>query len=174
MRFTTLLTLLGTLIHLPASLGQENCPPSYGNVTAVLDCSNITLPSNLTNTPTALLPLIFSSASAPQDPLTLGQIRNTLALYPLPIDGKNFQYLGLVFTDDAVANYSAPLNLLTGLPTIASVPEESLAPVTTQHLLGTQVIDVLDICTARSLTYFRAAHFGTGIYEGEAVFAYGQ
>jgi ketosteroid isomerase-like protein len=107
-------------------------------------------------------------------PIDVESIRNTLAHYPLAIDGKNFAALNLVFTPNAVANYSAPLNVVTGLATIESVLEASLAPVTTQHSYGTQVIDVLSANSAFSVTYFTATHFGKGEYLGQILTSHGQ
>ena len=49
----------------------------------------------------------------------------------------------------------------------------SLAPVTTQHALSTNVIDIHG-STANSTTYFTASHFGRGAYEGAVLYAYGQ
>ncbi len=94
--------------------------------------------------------------------------------YPLAVDGKNFQALSLVFASDAVANYSAPLNVLTRLSIIEAVPPASLAAVTTQHALNTQIIDILSPTAAFSVTYYTPTHFGVGIYYGETVTAYGQ
>lgn len=105
---------------------------------------------------------------------TTEAIRNTLAIYPFAIDGKNFDALSKVFTTDAVANYSAPLNVLTPLSAIQSVLESSLTCVTTQHLLGTQWIDILSPLAAESVTYFRAAHFGKGAAADQVYYAYGQ
>lgn len=48
-------------------------------------------------------------------------IQNTLALYPFAIDSKDFGLLNQVFTQDIVANYSAPLNVLTGLAEVQNV-----------------------------------------------------
>jgi hypothetical protein len=79
-------------------------------------------------------------------------IRNTLAHYPLAIDEKEFSDLSLVFTPNAVANYSAPLNVLTGLPMIEFVLESSLAVVSTQHSYGTQLIEVYGNKTADAVT----------------------
>lgn len=105
---------------------------------------------------------------------TIEAIRNTLAIYAFAVDGKDFDALSKVFTTDAIANYSAPLNILTPLETIQSVLSTSLGCVTTQHLYGTQRIDVLSPITAKSVTYFRAAHFGKGDKESEVDYAYGQ
>lgn len=132
------------------------------------------LPPSLTNTSASALPWLFQSATGPQDPVAIEAIKNTLALYPLAIDGKDFSALSLVFSTDAVANYSAPLNVLAPLSTIESVLEASLAAVATQHSYGTQVVQMFGPCVARTVTYFRAAHFGVGVYEGEVVYAYGQ
>jgi len=80
----------------------------------------------------------------------------------------------LVFAADAVANYSAPLNVLTPLASIQAVLASSLEKVTTQHALSTQVIEVLSEGEAFSVTYFTATHFGMGVYEGEIAVTYGQ
>ncbi|KAL9116564.1 MAG: hypothetical protein Q9187_006911, partial [Circinaria calcarea] len=135
------------------------CPPS-----------NTILPATLTQA----IPFYSLATSYPraitsdQNPSTVSQIRNTLALYPLAIDGKNFAALSLVFTPDVVANYSAPLNVLTGLATVQATLQQSLMYVDTQHSYGTQVIEVLARgCTAKSVTYFTASHFGRGKYSGQ-------
>lgn len=73
----------------------------------------VSCPSNpsLLSTPSAVgiadLPAAYSKVGYPQDPTIIEQIRNTLALYPLAVDGKDFGALDLVFTQDVVANYSA-------------------------------------------------------------------
>ncbi|KAJ5514504.1 hypothetical protein N7463_004056 [Penicillium fimorum] len=108
------------------------------------------------------------------DASTVEAIRSTLALYAFAIDGKDFSALSKVFTADAVANYSAPLNVLTPLENIQSVLGTSLGCVTTQHMYGTQRIDVLSPKTAKSVTYYRAAHFGTGDKANDVAYAYGQ
>ena len=97
-----------------------------------------------------LLPLFCLSFAHAQDAYT--SIRNMLAQYPLAIDGKQFENLSLVFTPNAVANYSAPLNVLTGLPMIEATLEAGLRPVSTQHSYGTQLIDVNGDGTADTVT----------------------
>lgn len=132
------------------------------------------LPGSLTNTSPSTLPSLFESASGPQDPTAIAAIKNVLALYPLAIDGKDFNALSQVFTTDTVANYSAPLNVLTPLSTIESTLQASLAAVTTQHSYGTQIVQLFGPCVAQTVTYYRAAQFGVGLYEGEVLYAYGQ
>ncbi|KAJ6474882.1 hypothetical protein C8R45DRAFT_834758, partial [Mycena sanguinolenta] len=92
----------------------------------------------------------------------------------LSIDGKNFTALALVFAADAVANYSAPLGVLTPLAIIQAVLAKRLEKITTQHAMSTQVIEVLSESEAFSVTYYTAMHFGMGVYESEIAVAYGQ
>lgn len=120
-----------------------------------------------------LIALAFCVGSVAAD--AFQSIRNTLNTYPLAIDSKDFPALSSVFLPDAVANYSAPLGILTGLPTIEHELAGDLAPVTTQHALSTSVIDVsTDGQSANTKTYFTATHFGHGIYNGQIYTAYGR
>jgi ketosteroid isomerase-like protein len=119
------------------------------------------------------LPTLFPPPIA-VDPIAVEAIRQTLALYPFAIDGKNFDALSKVFASDVVANYSAPLNVLTPLSSIKETLKASLACVTTQHQFGTQLIDIISPFTAQSITYYRAAHFGQGNLSTEVATAYGQ
>ncbi|KAG6361794.1 hypothetical protein INS49_010023 [Diaporthe citri] len=124
------------------------------------------------------LPSLFAPGadlSAP-DPIAESQIRNTLATYTFSIDSKNFTALSSVFHPDAVANYSEPINVISGLPEITATLEASLALFAgTQHNYGTQAIRVYDEgACARAVTYYTAAHFGKGEAEGQVLYAYGQ
>ncbi|KAJ5406574.1 hypothetical protein N7465_007858 [Penicillium sp. CMV-2018d] len=127
--------------------------------------------STVASTTNDIAPIELSSLASGYAP---GAIRNTLAIYTFAIDGKDFNALSKIFTTDVIVNYSAPLNVLTPLETIQSVLSLSLGCVTTQHLYGTQRIDILSPITAKSVTYFRAAHFGKGDKENEVDYAYGQ
>ena len=123
--------------------------------------------------PPQSIPLTSVATSYPlslnlQDASIQDQIRNTLAHYPAAIDGKNFAALNLVFTADAVANYSAPLNVLNGLQAIETTLKTNLALVLTQHALSTQIIEIeTSGLQARSVTYFTASQFGTGAKAGK-------
>ena len=120
------------------------------------------------------LPTLVANAPHAANPAIVEAIRTTLALYPLAIDGKNFNALSQLFTFNAIANYSEPLNILTPLSTIQSVLQSSLSAVTTQHAFATQLIDVLSPTSAFSVTYYTATHFGRGPFLGLTVMAYGQ
>ncbi|OJJ62466.1 hypothetical protein ASPSYDRAFT_648348 [Aspergillus sydowii CBS 593.65] len=116
-------------------------------------------PTPLHRLPTLLAPSSPSIRTIDTTAIT-ESIRTTLALYPLAVDGKNFAALSSIFAADAVANYSAPLNVLTPLESIQDTLSASLACVSTQHSLGTQIIDVVSPMEARSVTYYTASHFG--------------
>ncbi|KAJ7658977.1 hypothetical protein B0H17DRAFT_1213054 [Mycena rosella] len=159
MRLPALLAVLLAVAH--TSLATLAPPFPSINLTSTTPISPFDLP--------ALLPVPSHPDLAASE-----LIRTTLGHYPLIIDGKNFGALALVFAADAVANYSAPLDVLTPLATIQAVLASSLEKVTTQHALSTQVIEVLSEGEAFSVTYFTATHFGMGVYEGEIAVAYGQ
>lgn len=109
-------------------------------------------------------------------------IKRTLAIYALAVDGRDWSALDNIFADDAVANYSAPLGVLSGLSAIKSTLSNSLVQFTgTQHALGTQIVDVCAADVAISLTYYTATHFlsapqnsTTLVDDGQVVYAYGQ
>jgi len=96
------------------------------------------------------------------DPIATESIRQTLSLYALAIDGRNYDILRKVFTTDARANYSDPIGVLNGVQAII----DNLAPglstfVSTQHHLGTQMIHICGPKSAVSVTYFQATHYFT-------------
>lgn len=166
---TTLLFTLTTALPSPDTA-------AVSSASAVADYNR----STPTSLPFGTAPISFFSLPtdfpppAREDAANIEAIRNTLALYPFCIDGKNFAALSNVFTTNAVANYSAPLNVLMPLSTIESVPSSSLACVTTQHNFGTQLINIISPYVAESITYYRAAHFGTGALAGQVAYAYGR
>lgn len=133
--------------------------------------SSTPLPPTLpTPIPFSLLPTTYTPATHPQPATLIAQILNTLSLYPLAIDGKNFSALSLVFTENIIANYSPPIGVVSGLSNLMAVLQNSLAPVDSQHSYGTQVVIVEgdgEEGTARSLSYYTASQFGRGKHYGE-------
>ncbi|KAK5953612.1 hypothetical protein OHC33_005556 [Knufia fluminis] len=109
----------------------------------------------------------FESPAVP-DVTSIEAIRQTMALYALAIDGRNFEALRKVFTIDTRANYSDPIGVLNGVQAIIDTLPPGLANfVSTQHHLGTQYIDICSPNSAVSVTYFQATHFFTP-YNGVA------
>jgi hypothetical protein len=115
-------------------------------------------------------PFILGNSGQSPNPSDILAIKQTLNLYPLAIDGKNFTTgLPTVFTDDAVADYGPPFGVLRGVHAIIDSLTVNLANWTTQHSLTTQVINILDgEKEAETVTYLVAVHFGKDgtIYEG--------
>jgi len=123
----------------------------------------------------ASLSTLFSSSRQDAWAVDVLAIRNTLALYPLSIDSKNFSMLSAVFAPNVVADYSAPIGVLNGLSAVQTTLEEELKPVMTQHSYGTQYIDKLASgWEARAVTYYTASQFGMGSKKGQVLYSYGQ
>jgi hypothetical protein len=80
--FTTL-TLSQTPSHTPSPLPLPTLPPPI---------------------PFYDLPSIYAKATTPQPAATIAQILNTLSIYPLAIDGKNFDALSGIFTEDVLVS----------------------------------------------------------------------
>ena len=115
----------------------------------------------------------YALAACPKPATEIVQIVNTLALYPLAVDGGNFSALSLVFTEDVVAYYPAGgLGLLTSLSALEQGIAAASANTNSQHLYGTQIIEITGEGQAKSLTYFTATLFGKGIYYGEVCHCY--
>lgn len=141
-------------------------------VSGAMEARSLPEPTFATNLTSAIplysLPTTYPRSLRSQNPISENQIRDTLAHYPLAIDGKNFPALNLVFTQDVVANYPEPLGVLTGLSSVIPALQSTLAAVRTQHAFSTQLIEILEgESKARSLTYYTASHFGQGDYSGQ-------
>ncbi|KAF2774256.1 hypothetical protein EJ03DRAFT_322849 [Teratosphaeria nubilosa] len=99
-------------------------------------------------------------------------IRNTISLYCIALDTKDFSLLHQVFTEDVEAVYS--IRTATGVDAIAGAIEKRLSPVSFHHTLGTQIIEIAtDGKAAKAHTYFTGVHFGKGKWEGKEVTAWG-
>lgn len=129
-----------------------------------------TFPIDLSQIPELLGTNIDSDA----DSHSINIIKQKLSLYTFSVDGKNFEALRHVFAEDAVANYSAPLFEFSGLANITTILEQSVLKVTTQHMLGSQFVEIADVNNAFSVSYFQAVHLGKGAYTGEVLYGYGE
>ncbi|KAG9200389.1 hypothetical protein G6514_007061 [Epicoccum nigrum] len=112
--------------------------------------------------PTSQLPFYFprQRLTSATSLIDIEDIRQTLSEYAFIIDARAFESLSDIFTTDAIANYSEPLGVLSGVETIKTTLSAALAQFPgTQHLLGSQRIRLCNTTTAISATYFRAAHF---------------
>lgn len=104
----------------------------------------------------------LSSPAVYVDVNSIEAIRQASALYALALDGRDFETLRKVFTDDARANYSDPIGVLEGVQAIIdTLPPGLQFFASTQHHLGTQRIYMCGPGSAVSVTYFQASHFLT-------------
>jgi len=160
-------TLVATSIALPTSAFPtklSDCPSTFVTATAGIPAHEIAS--------------LFSRPTFPQSPSAaadIEQIRATIALYGLALDGKNFPILDNVFTPDVRANYSA-LGVMNGVEQLKTTLEASLEPVaSTQHQFGTSVVqlcrdtsaaagaeEMSGTTAAISVTYTTTSHFPLG------------
>lgn len=114
-------------------------------------------------------PVHLSSADQLDIQVSESQIRNKISLSALALDGKDFDALDYVFTDDAYFNFSEPVGVVNGLADAKEALREALEAYQTHTLFGTQIInvDTNNTCTASSITYFTTSFYGTGDQEGK-------
>lgn len=120
------------------------------------------------------------------DLLTIQTISDTLAIYPLAVDGQNWDVLDLVFTPDAQTSYPAPIGNFSTLQDLKTGLAAALSKAvftSTEHAYATQIINVCAIDAAVSVTYVVANQFlNLGYVPGpeqivddtDAVYAYAQ
>lgn len=94
------------------------------------------------------------------DLLTTQTIREVLALYVLAVDGRNWDGLDAVFVPDVQASYPAPTGNFTSLQAIKTGLAAGLDPfASTEHVYGTQIVNVCSADAAVSVTYVVANQF---------------
>ena len=88
-------------------------------------------------------------------------IQQTLNLFPLSVDSKNYTMLADIFTHDARADFVLfPAGY--GLPAIVAALSKSLAGLKSQHSFTTQVITLQNETDASAVTYLQGNFFLTG------------
>ncbi|KAI5251241.1 hypothetical protein E4T42_04473 [Aureobasidium subglaciale] len=100
-------------------------------------------------------------------------IKNTISLYCIALDNKDWELLKRVFVPDLIATYPFNSTPIHGLEVLSKRIRQRLATVTTQHALTTQHLLVSNR-TAKVTTYFTGVHFGRGKWVGKCVTAYGK
>ncbi len=104
------------------------------------------------------------------------QIRSKLSLYAIAVDTKDFGLLAEVFTQNAIADYSAPPpnNIYRGLPAIQEFLKFSVNTSVTQHTISSTVVDFTNIFSPNSTAYVVANCLGQGNLTGQTLFIYGK
>lgn len=119
--------------------------------------------------------ILGAKADLTNDHQSVETIRNKVALYAFIVDGKQWDTLGNVFASNAVANYSTPLYILSGLDNITATLNQSMQKVSvSQHQIGSQFIEIVDSRNAYSVSYYTSTQFGAGDYANEALYSRGQ
>ncbi|KAI5205413.1 hypothetical protein E4T39_03126 [Aureobasidium subglaciale] len=103
------------------------------------------------------------------NPHDYNAIKNTISLYCIALDDKNWPLLERVFVPNVIATYPFNNEPILGLEALIR-----LNPVTTQHALTTQHLLLHDNGTAKATTYFTGVHLGRGKWVGKQVIAYGK
>ena len=122
-------------------------------------------------------------------------IKNTLSLYCVALDTKDFDLLNEVFTPNVEAKYPFPGGEMKGVKAVADAISQRyiplgeflgcrrtllttswrLEPISSQHALTTQNINFYPNGKSCSvMTYFTGIHFGKGRWQGHQVTAYGK
>ena len=78
------------------------------------------------------------------------QMANTISLYAYSIDSKNFEGLAQVFAPDGICYFPPPYTQMNGSAEIIKILQEQTEGITSQHIMATISIDVLDEYTATS------------------------
>ena len=129
-------------------------------------------------TPLAVLFTATIITLATTSPTTTGadatvEIQQTLNLFPISVDTKNYTILADLFTPDASADF-AIVPVVYGLSAISSGLQKELQGLVSQHSFTTQSITVHGDRTASAITYLIANFFGQGNLTGQVYTNYGQ
>jgi hypothetical protein len=78
------------------------------------------------------------------------QINNGLSLYAFSVDSKNFEGLADVFAPNGVAYFPNPYPVMNGSAEVISVLQSATVGISSQHLMGSFSIDILNETSATS------------------------
>ncbi|KAK5117901.1 hypothetical protein LTR85_008675 [Meristemomyces frigidus] len=110
----------------------------------------------------------------PPNPLDYFAIQNTISRYCFALDTQDWELLKQVFTEDVDSVYPFG-GSIKGVQNVAAAIKKRLTPITSQHALTTQHIELAaDGKSAKATTYFTGVHFGKGKWEAQEVTAWGK
>lgn len=102
----------------------------------------------------------------------LASVQQTLNLFPIAIDNKNFSILNQVFTTDAFAAFQ-PDQPQYSLQNITGWLELFLSNVTSHHSLGGLYVTQENPCEATAISYLQGSFFGRGPATGQMYQSFG-
>ncbi|KAL8806733.1 MAG: hypothetical protein Q9182_001131 [Xanthomendoza sp. 2 TL-2023] len=88
-------------------------------------------------------------------------IQQTLGLFPIAVDTKQFNLLDAVFTPTATGNFTGR-SVSVGLPAIKSYFDKGLTDLVSQHNLATLYINMTGPDKATAHNWVQDSYFGTG------------
>lgn len=142
----------------------------------------------LSNTATTILltlftPVVFSTPAFDPDPALSNAatfaadwatIQQTLYLFSIAVDTKNYALLNDIFTPTATANFSTPSSQnISGLAAITALLSKGLTGVVSQHSLTTLAVDFQSPTLANSTQYLTTTFLGQGNLTGQVYVNYG-
>ncbi|ORY67004.1 uncharacterized protein BCR38DRAFT_472526 [Pseudomassariella vexata] len=111
---------------------------------------------------------------APANPLDYIAIQNTISRYCIALDTQDWDLLKEIFTTDVYASYPFR-DPMKGVQTLVDAIKRRLSPITSQHALTTQMLEIAEEGkSAKATTYFTGIHFGKGKWQGKEVTAWGK
>ena len=116
-------------------------------------------------------PLASVAASCNATHISLESIRQTLGLFPIAIDSKQYGLLSQVFTPSATASFTE--QPIQGLGNITLFLTRSLAGLTSQHELSSLYINQTASDRATSTNYLQGNFFGEGDAAGQYFLSFG-
>ena len=122
----------------------------------------------------SLICQIYGYLSLPTAASDIVQIQQTLNLFPLSVDTKNYSLLADIFTSDVTANFLIG-SVLHGLEAVQQQLETHLKGLVSHHSLTTQSVVVGENRdTASATSYLIANFFGQGDLARQVLTNYGQ
>ena len=101
-------------------------------------------------------------------------IQQTLALFPIAVDTKNYNLFSSVFTPNVSANFSMPgTQNIHGIPDLTAGLSKGLKGLVSQHSLSTLSATFESNTSANSVQYLLGTFFGQGNLTGQVSSNYG-
>ncbi len=132
---------------------------------------------------TLFTPVVFSTPTSDPGPALSNAatfaadwatIQQTLYLFSIAVDTKEYALLNDVFMPTATANFSTPSSQnISGLPAITALLSKGLTGLTSQHSLTTLAVEFQSPTRANSTQYLTTTFFGLGNLTGQVYVNYG-
>ena len=110
----------------------------------------------------------------PSQTTSLVSIQQTLALFAVAVDTKNYALFSSVFTPNVTANFSTPgTENIQGISQLTEILSQNLTGLISQHSLSTLQVNFTSQTVATSVQYLVGTFFGQGNLTGQTLSNYG-